>query len=65
MRDEGDKLTLLIIIGTIPAVIVGGLGQNWIDDNLGDPWQIAILLLFFGLLLGYADRGRRRATWAR
>ena len=31
-------------------------GQNWIDDNLGDPWQIAILLVVFALLLGYADR---------
>ena len=56
IRDEGDKLTFLIVIATIPAVIVGGLGQNWIDDNLGDPWQIAILLIVFGLVLGYADR---------
>jgi undecaprenyl-diphosphatase len=56
VRDEGDKLTLLIVVATIPAVIVGGLGQNWIDDNLGDPWQIAILLIVFGLVLGWADR---------
>ena len=60
VRDESDRLALFIIIGTIPAVIVGGLGENWIDDHLGDPWQIAILLGVFGLLLGYADRRPER-----
>ena len=42
-----SRLTALIALGTIPAVIVGGLGENWIDDNLGEPWQIAILLAVF------------------
>jgi undecaprenyl-diphosphatase len=51
-----DRLALLMIIGTIPAVIVGGLGQDAIDSNLGEPWQIAILLAVFGLLLAWADR---------
>ena len=30
--------------------------QSFIDRNLGEPWQIAILLIVFGLVLGYADR---------
>jgi undecaprenyl-diphosphatase len=53
---EAGRLALLIAIGTIPAVIVGAVGENWIDDHLGEPWQIAIFLAGFGLLLGYADR---------
>jgi undecaprenyl-diphosphatase len=53
---EAGRLALLVAIGTIPAIIVGGLGENWIDDHLGEPWQIAILIAVFGLLLGYADR---------
>ena len=60
VRNDEDRLALFIIIGTVPAVIVGGLFQHWIDDNLGDPWQIAILLAVFGLLLGYADRRPER-----
>jgi undecaprenyl-diphosphatase len=55
-----DRLALLMIIGTIPAVIVGGLGEDAIDSNLGEPWQIAILLAVFGLLLAWADRQPER-----
>jgi undecaprenyl-diphosphatase len=50
-----ERLALAIVIGTIPAVIVGGLGEDWIDEHLGDPWQIAILLAVFGVLLYVAD----------
>jgi len=53
---DAGRLALLVAIGTIPAIIVGAIGENWIDDHLGEPWQIAIFLAAFGLLLGYADR---------
>jgi undecaprenyl-diphosphatase len=53
-RDE--RLAWVIVVGTIPAVIVGGLGEDWIDENLGEPWMIAILLIVFGLVLWHADR---------
>ena len=33
-----------------------------IAERLGEPWQIAIFLAGFGLLLGYADRRPARAT---
>ena len=56
VTNADERLALIIAIGTIPAIIVGGLGENWIDDHLGEPWQIAILLAVFGLLLGWADR---------
>jgi undecaprenyl-diphosphatase len=56
IEDSEGRLAWVVIIGTIPAVIVGGLGEEWIDDNLGEPWMIALQLIFFGLLLGLADR---------
>jgi len=57
-----QRLGWAIVVGTIPAVIVGGLGEDWIDDNLGEPWMIAILLIVFGLVLAVADRlPQRRA----
>jgi undecaprenyl-diphosphatase len=55
-----ERLAWAIVVGTIPAVIAGGLGEGLIEDQLGDPWQIAILLIVFGLLLGYADRRPQR-----
>jgi undecaprenyl-diphosphatase len=59
-RDE--RLAWVIVVGTIPAVIVGGVGEDWIDENLGEPWMIAILLIAFGLVLWHADRRPQRRT---
>jgi undecaprenyl-diphosphatase len=56
IEDADGRLAWLVLIATIPAVIVGGLGEEWIDDNLGEPWMIGVQLIIFGLLLGLADR---------
>ena len=58
--NEDERLALLMVIGTLPAVVVGGLGEDFIDTRLGEPWQIAILLALFGLLLAWADRRPER-----
>ena len=62
ISDSDERLAWAIVVATIPAVIAGGLGQSFIEDHLGEPWQIAILLIVFGLLLGYADRRPQRET---
>jgi undecaprenyl-diphosphatase len=51
-----ERIAWAIAIGTIPAVIVGGLGASFIAEHLGEPWMIGIQLIFFGALLGWADR---------
>jgi undecaprenyl-diphosphatase len=51
-----ERLGWLIVIATIPAAAIGALAENRIKDDLGEPWQIAILLAVFGLLLYLADR---------
>ena len=56
VRDEDERLAWLIAAATIPAAIVGGLGDDFISEKLGDPWQIAALLAAFGLALLWADR---------
>jgi undecaprenyl-diphosphatase len=62
IETEDQRLGWAIVVGTIPAVIVGGLGETYIDEHLGEPWMIGILLIVFGLLLGWADRlPQRRA----
>lgn len=63
IETSDERLGWAIVVGTIPAVIVGGLGESYIDEKLGEPWMIAILLIVFGLLLGWADRlPQRRAV---
>src|SRR6201991_394977 len=51
-----ERLAIAIAIGTIPAVIAGGIASDFIDEHLGEPWMIAVQLIFFGYLLGLADR---------
>jgi undecaprenyl-diphosphatase len=63
IEDPGERLAWVLVIGTIPAVIAGGLGEDWIDENLGEPWMIAILLIVFGLVLGLADRLPQRRSF--
>jgi undecaprenyl-diphosphatase len=60
VTDRDQRLAWAIVVATIPAVIAGGLGESLIEDHLGEPWQIAILLIVFGLLLGWADRRPQR-----
>jgi len=57
-----QRLSVAIAIGTIPAVIAGGLFSDFIDNHLGEPWMIAIQLIVFGALLGYADRMPQRRS---
>ncbi len=57
-----EMLAWFVVVGTIPAVLVGGLGEDWIDDNLGEPWMIGILLIVFGLVLYDADRRPQQKT---
>jgi undecaprenyl-diphosphatase len=56
IRTDNERLSVGIAIATIPAAVVGALGESKIDEKLGQPWQIAIFLAVFGLLLWYADR---------
>jgi undecaprenyl-diphosphatase len=51
-----QRVSVAIAVGTVPAVIAGGLGAGVIEDHLGEPWMIAIQLIVLGALLGYADR---------
>jgi len=53
---QEQRLSVAIAIGTVPAVIAGGLGSSFIDETLGEPWMIAIQLIVFGALLGWVDR---------
>ncbi len=54
--DPSERLSWFIFVATIPAAVVGAVGEHAIADHLGEPWQIAILLASFGVVLWVADR---------
>jgi undecaprenyl-diphosphatase len=60
IETDDQRLAVAIAVGTIPAVIAGGIGSSFIDKHLGEPWMIATQLIVFGALLGYADRMPQR-----
>src|SRR5680860_584297 len=51
-----QRLSVAIAVGTIPAAVAGGIGAGFFEDTLGEPWMIALQLIFFGALLLYAAR---------
>jgi undecaprenyl-diphosphatase len=51
-----ERIACAIAVGTVPAVVAGGIGSGFIEDHLGEPWMIGIQLIIFGALLGWADR---------
>ena len=64
-RIEGsdERVAWFVLVATIPAGVIGLLGENAIADHLGEPWQILILLSLGAALLWAADRSpQTRAT---
>jgi undecaprenyl-diphosphatase len=55
-----QRLAWAIFFATIPAALAGAAGEDAIEEHLGQPWQIAIFLAVFGVLLWLADRRPQR-----
>ena len=51
-----QRLAWGIFAATVPAAIAGATGEDVIEKHLGQPWQIAVFLSAFGVLLWVADR---------
>lgn len=56
IRTDDERIAWFVVVATIPAGITGLVGADFIADNLGEPWQILILLAGGALLLYWADR---------
>ena len=55
-KDPRWRLAWLLVIGSIPAGLVGVVLESQIEQRLGQPWMVAVLLIVFGLVLLLADR---------
>jgi undecaprenyl-diphosphatase len=51
-----ERLAWALVIGTIPAIVVGATLESFIQDELGQPWLIAVMLVVFGIVLYVVDR---------
>lgn len=62
LRSKGQRVTpegrlaWLLLLATLPAAAVGAVFEKQIDEQLGRIPLIAVSLIVFGLLLGWADR---------
>ena len=56
IRTPDERVAWIVLVATIPAALIGAVGESFIADHLGEPWQIAILLAVFAGVLWVADR---------
>ena len=56
VETQDQRIAWWIFAATIPTAIAGAAGEETIENNLGQPYQIAIFLAAFGVLLWLADR---------
>jgi undecaprenyl-diphosphatase len=60
VRTPEERVAWFVAVATVPAAVVGAAGENLVEERLGEPWQIAFLLAFFGVVLWIADRAPER-----
>ena len=56
IESADERIAWFVLVATIPAGVIGLLGEDAIADHLGEPWQILILLAAGAVLLWLADR---------
>ncbi|MBI5947091.1 MAG: undecaprenyl-diphosphatase UppP [Chloroflexi bacterium] len=55
-----SQLLWLLALGSVPAALVGLVFNDWIEENVRQPWLVALMLAAGGLLLLGAERLGRR-----
>ena len=56
IETDEERVAWIVAVATVPAALAGAAGESFVEDKLGQPWQIAILLAVFAALLWVADR---------
>jgi undecaprenyl-diphosphatase len=56
LETADERIAWIVLVATIPAAVVGVAFGDVIAERLGEPWQIAILIAVFALVLLWADR---------
>jgi len=56
IETDDERVAWFVAIATVPAAVIGAAGESVIEEHLGEPWQIAIVLAVFAGVLWLADR---------
>ena len=62
VRSPHERLAWFLVLSAIPGALVGAAFEGFITDRFGQPWQIALFLAVFGVLLWAVDRRAPQAT---
>ena len=62
VRSPEERLAWFVVLSAIPGALVGALAEGLINERLGEPWQIALFLALFGIVLYVVDRRGREVT---
>ncbi len=57
---EDERIVWYVLAASVPAALAGALGEEVFEKHFGAPWQIAIFLAVFGVILWIADRRPER-----
>jgi undecaprenyl-diphosphatase len=60
LADVDERLAWFLVLGTIPGALAGALFEEQIENKLGEPYLIAIMLAVFGVVLFVVDRRSRQ-----
>jgi undecaprenyl-diphosphatase len=58
--NEDERIVWYVLAASVPAAIAGAAGEHVFEQHFGAPWQIAIFLAVFGVVLWIADRTPER-----
>jgi undecaprenyl-diphosphatase len=56
IHETDERIAWLLLLSAVPGAIVGAVLNDFIDDELGRPILIGVMLIVFGLVLEAADR---------
>lgn len=59
IRTQDQRLAWALVIGTIPGAVAGAVFEDTIQEHLGEPWLIAVMLAVFGVVLWLVDSRSR------
>ncbi|MGZ5296375.1 MAG: undecaprenyl-diphosphate phosphatase [Actinomycetota bacterium] len=54
-----ERLAWALVLGTIPGAAAGAVFEGPIQEHLGQPWLIAVMLAVFGVVLWWVDARAR------
>ncbi|MDB6096471.1 MAG: Undecaprenyl-diphosphatase [Francisellaceae bacterium] len=53
---KNTRFVFFIVVATIPVGLIGLLAKGFVENHLRYPYVVALSTLFFGLILGIADK---------